>query len=218
MKIRLIAASLALTAMGGVAQAEPLLYQLNNVVYTSPFGGSGVIGVDFDGVCPGCIGGAGTLSEAIVTLSEAIVDGSNVSLSNISFGLTGSSSNYLLTIDSAATILGDGVALIKSGITCDAIVGTACTLTSTRSALLFPVDFTGQAADASLCVLCEVNVILSGDQQNLTVEIRKQLTQNVALQQVYALNYTLIPVPAAVWLFASALGLVGWLRRRARVV
>lgn len=210
MKLRLIAASLALTAMGGVAQAEPLLYQLNNVVYTSPFGGSGVIGVDFDGVCPSCIGGGGILSEAIV-------DEGNVSLSNIAFGLTGSSSNYLLTIDSAATIVGEGVALIKNGVTCDAIAGSACTLTSTRSALLFPVDLTGQAADGTLCALCEVDVILSGDQQSLTIEIKKQLTQGFALQQVYALNYTLIPVPAAVWLFASALGLMGWLRRRATV-
>ena len=26
---------------------------------------------------------------------------------------------------------------------------------------------------------------------------------------------TVVPVPAAVWLFASALGLMGWIRRRA---
>ena len=215
MKFRLIAASLALTAIGGVAQAEPLLYQLKDVTYTSPFGGSGIIGVDFMGQCPSCLPGPAT-NSGTGTLSTAIVTGSNVSLANVQFGLSGGASNYLLTIDSAATVLGEGVALIKSGVTCDAIAGSACLSTSTRSALLFPVDFTGQAADGSLCLACAVNVILSGDQQNLTVEIRKQLTQNFASQQVYALNYTLIPVPAAVWLFASALGLMGWIRRRAQ--
>lgn len=215
MKLRLIAASLALTAMGGVAQAEPLLYQLKDVTYTTPFGGAGIIGVDFLGQCPSCLLGPAT-NSGTGTLSTAIVDGSNVSLANISFGLSGGSSTYLLTIQSAATILGEGVALIKSGVTCNAVVGSACTLTSTRSALLFPVDFTGQAADGTLCLACEVNVTLSGDQKNLTVEIAKQLTQGSVLQQSYTLNYTLIPVPAAVWLFASALGLMGWIRRRAQ--
>jgi len=209
MKLRLIAASLALSVAGGVAQAEPLLYQLKDVTYATPFGGAGIIGVDFLGQCPSCLDGSGTLSTAIV-------DGNNVTASNISFGLSGGSSTYLLTIDSAATILGDGVALIKSGVTCDAVVGTACLSTSTRSALLVPVDFTGQAADGTLCLACEVNVTLSGDLQNLSIQIAKQLTQGSTLQQSYTLNYTLIPVPGAVWLFASALGLMGWVRRRAQ--
>ncbi|MCC5794039.1 MAG: hypothetical protein JJT85_04795 [Chromatiales bacterium] len=204
------AAAATLALVGGMAQAAPLPYQLDNVVYSSPFGGAGVIGIDFMGVCPSCLGGGGTLSTALV-------DGSNVSLADVSFGLASGASNFLLTIESAQTIVGMGVALIKSGVTCDAVAGSACLETSTRSALLFPVDFTGQAADGTLCEACEVNVILSNDLQNLTVEIRKQLTQGFAGQQFYALNYTLIPVPAAVWLFASALGLVGWLgRRRAR--
>jgi hypothetical protein len=209
MKIRLLAAALTLTALGGVAQAEPLQYWLKDVTYTTPFGGAGIIGIDFLGQCPSCLGGGGTLSTAIV-------DGSNVTASNISFGLSGGASNYLLTIDTARTILGDGVALIKSGVTCDAIVGTACLSTSTRSALLFPVDFTGQAADGTLCLACAVNVMLSGDLKNLSIQIAKQLTQGSTLQQSYTLNYTLIPVPGAVWLFASALGLMGWLRRRAQ--
>ena len=206
MKIRTIAASLALTAMFGAAQAEPLLFRLDNVVYDS-FGSASIIGVDVGGVCPGCLGGGGTLSTAIV-------DGNNVSLANIAFGLDVGSSKYLLTVESAQTILGDGVALLKSGVTCVADLGSACNPASTRSALLFPVDFTGQAADGTECLLCAVNVTLSGDQQTLSIAIRKQLTQGFGSPQTYILNYTLIPVPGAVWLFASALGLMGWLRRR----
>ena len=32
--------------------------------------------------------------------------------------------------------------------------------------------------------------------------------------QYYELVYTVIPVPAAVWLMGSALGLLGWVRRK----
>lgn len=209
MKImRKIAVAAALLGLSGMAQAAPLEYFLNNVVWTSPFAPPGVIGVDLLGQCPGCAGGSGPLSKAFV-------DGSNVSLSNISFGLSNMSSNYLLTVNSANTILGNGVALIKNGVTCVASAGSACNPASTRSALLFPVDFTGQAADGSLCAACGVNVTLSGDQKTLTVQILKQFTQGSALQQSYTLNYTLVPVPGAVWLLGSALGLAGFLRRRA---
>lgn len=206
--LRKIATSVAIFTLAGIAQAAPLEYQLTNVVYTSPFGGSGVIGVDFLGQCPGCVGGSGPVSTASV-------NGLNVSLADISFGLSGGSSNYLLTVDSAATIIGSGVALIKNGVTCVAIAGSACNPASFRSGLSFGIDLTGQAADGSVCAACIVNVTLSGDQQNLAIFIGKQLTQNSALPQSYQLNYTLIPVPGAVWLLGSALGLAGFLRRRA---
>jgi hypothetical protein len=205
--LRKIATSVAMFALAGVAQAAPLEYVLDNVVWGSPFGTPGVIGVDFLGQCPGCVGGSGPLSTAVV-------DGSNVSLTDIAFGLGNASSNYLLTVDSATTILGTGVALIKNGVTCVAIAGSACNPASTRSALGFAVDFTGQAADGSLCAACGVNVILSADEKELSVRILKQLTQGSASQQFYQLNYTLIPVPGAVWLLGSALGLAGFLRRR----
>lgn len=38
-----------------------------------------------------------------------------------------------------------------------------------------------------------------------------------AIYGKYTFDVVLIPVPAAVWLFGSALGLIGWLRRRATV-
>ncbi len=37
---------------------------------------------------------------------------------------------------------------------------------------------------------------------------------NVASIAIDNLSVTLVPIPAAAWLFASALGLLGWLRRR----
>jgi hypothetical protein len=32
--------------------------------------------------------------------------------------------------------------------------------------------------------------------------------------QQYTLNYSVVPVPGAVWLFGSAIGVLGWARRR----
>ncbi len=44
-----------------------------------------------------------------------------------------------------------------------------------------------------------------------------QLQTQTANNSIYKVNFTtaVVPVPAAVWLFGSALGLLGWVRRRA---
>ncbi|MDH3432179.1 MAG: VPLPA-CTERM sorting domain-containing protein, partial [Gammaproteobacteria bacterium] len=45
-----------------------------------------------------------------------------------------------------------------------------------------------------------------------------QLQTQTANNSIYKVNFTtaVVPVPAAVWLFGSALGLLGWIRSRAR--
>jgi len=207
MKIKMIAASVLLM-MAGAAQSSPLIYQLDNITYQNPFSGVLTLGAGFNGVCISCLGGPGTLSTAIV-------DGPDVNLFDVAWSVNAFGQNYNILFDGALTIIGDGVALVKSGVVCNDIAGTNCSASSIKTGLGFDVDFTGQGGDGSDCAQCAVNVIISGDQQNLTIAIQKALSETSALTQTYRLNYTLIPVPGAVWLFLSAIGGLVAFRRRA---
>lgn len=207
MKIRMIAASVLLM-MAGAAQSSPLVYQLDNITYQNPFSGVLTLGAGFGGVCISCATGPGTTSTATV-------DGANVNLFDVAWSVNAFGQIYNIKFDAALTIIGGGVALVKSGIVCNNIAGGNCLLSSLKSGLAFPVDFTGQAGDGSVCLPCAVNVTLSGDQKNLQVAITKALSETSNLFQTYRLNYTLIPVPGAVWLFLSAIGGLVAFRRRA---
>lgn len=52
---------------------------------------------------------------------------------------------------------------------------------------------------------------IDGDLNGTSFTLRSQTSNN----SVYTVNFSIVPVPAAVWLFGSALGLLGWMRRRA---
>lgn len=90
-----------------------------------------------------------------------------------------------------------------------------------KAGLGFGVDFTNQSAIGTACVSsvaannpqCAVNVILSGDEQRLTVEIRKALSETSTGYQSFKLNYV-VPLPAAAWLMLSAVGALAAFRRR----
>lgn len=77
----------------------------------------------------------------------------------------------------------------------DTCVGTACPL--------IPV----LGLDGVKYELAGITTGSVGDTFGLTVE--------TANNSSYTLGLTIVPVPAAVWLFGSALGLLGWVRRRA---
>jgi len=55
-------------------------------------------------------------------------------------------------------------------------------------------------------------MLLSEDQKTLTISMG--VAHNI--DNIRILTASAVPVPAAVWLFGSALGLLGWLRRRTR--
>ncbi|MEO7387544.1 MAG: PEP-CTERM sorting domain-containing protein, partial [Gammaproteobacteria bacterium] len=60
-----------------------------------------------------------------------------------------------------------------------------------------------------------VDLYLSGS--NLTMEIKRALSESTTSSSYQRMTFTFapVPVPAAVWLFGSALGLMGVARRRA---
>ena len=213
MKIKIVAASLLL-ALAGTAQAEPLQFKLESITYQNTFTGILELGsVDFAGECTSCIGGPGTTSTAMV-------DGANVMLANVAWSVDGANAAYDISFDAAVAILNTGVALVKSGLTCNTTIGGACLLSSVNSGFGFAVDLTGQGGTGAACANCAVNVTLSGSNigDTLTVSIQKALSESAFGQQLfqrYDLNYTLVTVPGAVWLFLSAIGGLVAFRRRA---
>ena len=200
MKIRLLAGALLL-ALGSAANAATV-YVLDSVTYVNSFFSTPVA----TGSCNGC--GTATATE----------DGGAITFSTAGWSVSGSGTEYEIAF-SGATTLGSGVSLTKDpGHTCTDISGTACDpIASNKSGFGGDVFYTGLGFDGTTaCTLCAVNTSISGN--TLTIQIQRQLTEagfGSTSSQTIAMNYQVVPVPAAVWLFGSALGLLAFRRRQA---
>ena len=71
----------------------------------------------------------------------------------------------------------------------------------------------GSAVRNSMCCALAVWEDATGLHITRQVDLAASFLPNVF--QSYTLNYSVVPVPGAVWLFGSALGVLGWARRRA---
>lgn len=247
MKMKMLAASLLLAA--GAVQAAPvtlfldnITFQTNNTGGIAPFfyvgiGASNLSnpgGVAYiNGACPSC----GDFTQGFLTgqgggtLSSAVIDGSNVTLNDVAWGINNVfGQNYNLSFDAALTIIGDGVALVKSGVVCTNFagtgVGTTCadqSPTPFKAGYGFNFDLTGQSASGAACLFnstfgvnqCSVDVDYDPVAQTLAVTIRKALSESTSSTgfQQFTLNYV-VPVPAAAWLMLSAVGGLAAFRRR----
>jgi hypothetical protein len=220
MKLRLLAASLLLS-LAGVAKADTLPFVLTSITYQNSFtglfppgsltGGILTLGTTFGGECISCVGGSGPTSTAIV-------DGNNVFLSNVAWSVAGTANSdpWQISFNGAVTIIANAVALVKDNVICTP--GTAVSCSGIFSGYGSSIDLTGQGATGQACASCAVNVSISGTNvgDTLTIAIQKALSEaNTASFQTYRLNYTLVPVPGAVWLFLSAIGGLAAFRRRA---
>ncbi len=202
---------LALTAMlllASGAQAATT-YQLTGITYENSFSAQAPVAG-----CTGCITGT------------AVDDGfGNIALTGIAWYYNAGGSSYNISFNGTTT-LAVGTTLAKvAGATCVDILGTVCDPLNIRSGMGNMNFYTALASDGvTACGTppvnvnainrCRVDVSVAGN--NLTVAIKRALSESATSgnSQLYTLNFTAVPVPAAVWLPGSALGVMGLLRRK----
>lgn len=201
----LVAGLLALAA--GTAQAATV-YQLQSITFQTSSAA---------GVYPF---GSGPLAASVCTTcgsSIATDDGfGNITVGSLTYTLAGFGANFTHSF-SGATILGAATTLIKDS-------GESCTINSGGTQWCNSTDqrgytgnwYNGLLPDGTTEALThQFSALVSGS--DLVLRVRKNRDATPVndpdwLQMNF--NYSVVPVPAAVWLFGSALGVLGWLRRR----
>lgn len=113
--------------------------------------------------------------------------------------------------------LGNNVDIIKNSETCTEVApSTSCTnaINGLLGNWISGFDQNGAAS-----TFAYNNIAVSGSQ--LVITHSQRFVGDLSsffynFPAVYTLTYDVVPVPAAAWLFGSAIGLMGWLRRRAQ--
>lgn len=201
---------LALTALvmaGGVAQGATV-YQLDSMSFFTTSGGGITLpfgtGAMINSVCISC-------GTSLVTDDGA----GNLTVGQVSYLINGFGVNFTDTFSGTAT-LGTGTSLLKQGETCTVHSGGThiCNPADQRS---FAGDWlTGVLADGTTAAPTHnFNAVVSGNNLTMRFTTNRDATPfNDADALALIMNYSVVPVPAAVWLFGSAVGLLGIARRR----
>lgn len=164
-------------------------------------------------------GGAGLTASVCHScgIDKVTDDGfGNLTVEQISYTLAGFGANFTNTFSGTAT-LGTGTSLLKAP-------GETCTVYNTAVHLCNPADqrsfagdwLTGTLADGVSPALTHIfTATTSGN--NLVLSFRTNRDASPVNDPDWLqlnFKYSVVPVPAAVWLFGSALGILGLARRR----
>jgi len=206
-----------LLLIGTTASAATVQYALQQITYTNSFlgGVQEVVTNDtnvnprYPGACQTCYATAeGTGDPA--TAAKAFVDTLTGDVSVIGAGWHGGpiqGTEYDVLWNLATSVGGSQVT--KTSQSCTDISGAFCADTiAGYGGLVLGTGTDPNGRDA-------VSVIDDGS--TLTISIQRALSESTTsvFSQAYTMTFTAVPVPAAAWLFGSALGLFGWARRRA---
>lgn len=191
MKKILAVAALSFAAMGAQAQT----YNLTSVVTTVPFGSAP--------------------ADSFNAGATAVVSGNAVSVFDMGYGSLNQNATYNYSGGNWTTEIGDNVDVTKLSESCTQGPGDNCTnaYNGVLGDWISGLDMTGAASAFDF-----VNVGINGDQLTIVRSTRfvgdpTSAFFNFAKTDTF--TFTVVPVPAAAWLFVSALGLMGWIRRRA---
>ena len=202
-------AAIALLGLAGIAHGATV-YQLQSITFNTSS-------------APGTYSfGAGPLAASVcITCGSSLAtddDLGNITVGSLSYNLNGFGANFTHTY-SGTTVLGAATTLIKGA-------GETCVINSGGTQWCDAADRRGYPGDwyngllpdgVTAAPVAQFSALVTGN--NLVLRVRKNRdavggsSETAWLQMNF--NYTLVPVPAAVWLFGSALGILGVARRRA---
>ena len=201
MKKLLAVAVLGLVSVSANAAGS---YVLSVVNAYNPFSGSGTT----------------VLSGPVATAGTATVDGSgNVTTSGIQWSFVNANATYNYTGGDWTGVVGGG-AVGKTAETCVQSAGTPCTSAVSGLLGIWANGVQSGGAASNACSpnaffgagLCDRVSIVEVAGVSLTIIDQSEFAiPGLAAGNIF--RFTAVPVPAAVWLFGSALGLLG-LRRR----
>ena len=195
----------ALLLVSAGANAATLAYSLAGITYENTFA---FIPTPVAS-CTGCGVGVASLDT-----------GTNIiTLTSISWYFNAGGNEYFTSFDGGSEI---GVGkylykLVSPAPVCTNIVGTVCTPANVRSGMGGNF-YTGIASDGTTSCTngrCNVDAAIVGS--DLVIAVRRALSESPTSfnSQTYTMTFAaVVPLPAGVWLFGSALGLMGFARRK----